>query len=65
MLEAVTHAENVRRATILRTHCRHGHEYTEENTYRYPDGRQCKTCTRRLNQEYRAKKKPSQEGVIT
>jgi hypothetical protein len=31
-----------------RTHCRHGHEFTEENTYRRPDrpgkSRECLTC---------------------
>lgn len=46
-LEAVTHAENQRRSR--RTHCRHGHEYTEENTryYRKPQGyvwRVCRAC---------------------
>lgn len=34
-LEAVTHAENLRRAVrVPRTHCTHGHEYTPENTIR-------------------------------
>lgn len=29
----------------LRTHCRHGHEYTQENTYLAPSGyRQCRAC---------------------
>lgn len=28
-----------------KTHCIKGHEYTEENTYRYPNGaRQCRIC---------------------
>ena len=27
--------------------CKHGHEYTDENTYVYPDGRtECRTCKR-------------------
>lgn len=30
-----------------KTHCRHGHEYTPENTYRTPAGyRQCRQCNR-------------------
>lgn len=30
-----------------KTHCNYGHEYTEENIYRRPDGtRECRTCRR-------------------
>ncbi len=30
-----------------KTHCPHGHEYTESNTYRYPSGaRHCRVCRR-------------------
>ena len=53
-LEAVTHSENARRGLAghkrgrqlrSQTHCVHGHEYTEENTYRRADGRRmCRTC---------------------
>lgn len=28
----------------LETHCRRGHEFTEDNTYHYSTYRQCKTC---------------------
>jgi len=51
-LEAVTHAENVKRGDLGKrrreqTHCKHGHEFTEENTYlRLTGGRACKTCKR-------------------
>jgi len=46
-LEAVTHAENLRRRSVRQTHCIHGHEYTEANTYRKPDGwRACRECMR-------------------
>lgn len=50
-LEPVTHHENTTRAAShardLRTHCKHGHEFTPENTYIRSDGsRQCKTCRR-------------------
>lgn len=47
-LEAVTRKVNVQRglaAQERKTHCIHGHAYTPENTYRYPDGaRECRTC---------------------
>lgn len=53
-LEAVTHGENVRRGWPYRedyhtTHCRHGHEWTPENTYTRPNKkgiaeRFCRAC---------------------
>jgi len=49
-LEAVTHAENIRRGSQdrkrpePRTHCARGHELTDENCVRRKDGRQCRTC---------------------
>ncbi len=54
-LEAVTHAENVRRGMAgtkqrSKTHCKQGHEYTVENTrYSTQRGkrrRHCRTCVR-------------------
>lgn len=53
-LEPVTRYVNVFRGdgtgsfkVKLRTHCKHGHELTEENTYRNPSGRrECKICRR-------------------
>lgn len=45
-LEAVTQAENIRRAEpAQRTHCPQGHEYTGRNTYRDKrGGRHCRAC---------------------
>lgn len=45
-LEAVTVQENRRRRVSDKTHCIHGHEYTEENTYSYWDehGYECRNC---------------------
>lgn len=46
-LEPVTRAENLRRAhwpNSRKTHCKHGHEYTSENTYHWRGHRVCRTC---------------------
>lgn len=50
-LEPITNAENNRRGNSLsarnarKTHCVNGHEFTDQNTYRRPDGdRDCRTC---------------------
>lgn len=52
-LEPVTCRENLSRGNTwqaknaAKTHCPHGHEYTESNTYFYPDGRRrCIACRR-------------------
>lgn len=48
-LEAVTVGENARRSPhhfANKTHCPAGHEYTEENTFFYQNGRLCRTCSR-------------------
>ena len=55
-LEAVTRKVNVNRGKMLetnavaknraKTHCPHGHEYTEANTYRHRGQRHCWTCMR-------------------
>ena len=49
-LEPVTQRINTLRGVAptahnaRKTHCKHGHEFTEENTYLSPMGRHCKTC---------------------
>lgn len=67
-LEAVTAAENVYRSNALykqqmaRTHCPQGHEYTDDNIYRYKTQaggvcRNCKICMKsRTKARYQAKK---------
>lgn len=60
-LEPVTNAENQRRGFgppgmhARATHCKRGHEFTPENTYRRPsnpDVRECLTCLRERNRGY-------------
>lgn len=61
-----TQAQNVedmvqrgRHSQKSRTHCAQGHEFTPENTRIYAKGkkRQCKTCSRRWNAEYRQRQR--------
>lgn len=64
-LEAVTHAENVKRGTGWQhvvekhkaaTHCQRGHPWIEENTYVEPNGkRRCLECKRMRLRNWRAK----------
>lgn len=59
-LEPVTHRENCLRAVsgpiienAAKTHCKHGHAFTLENTYVGPNGsRICRTCQDRRRREY-------------
>jgi len=57
-LEAVTQAENNRRAMRVRvkntTHCKRGHEFTPENTFTQSrGGRQCRECHNLANRAAR------------
>lgn len=51
-LEPVTRSENLRRGNgpaaqnARKTHCKHGHEFTAENTRQVAKGRRCATCAR-------------------
>ena len=38
------------------THCKHGHEFTPENTYRHRRGRACRTCARDRLRAWRMKR---------
>lgn len=53
-LEPVTVRENLirgerRNQHVGKTHCKHGHEFTPENTVQRPDKRACRTCLRARN----------------
>lgn len=60
-LEAVTHAENMRRSgPAQKTHCASGHEFTPENTYIRPGSsggrRDCRACIRERARQYKQRK---------
>ena len=67
-LEPVTCRENLRRGNgapalnARKTHCKHGHEFTPENTYQNHGGRGCLTCKRAQYAKDRAKTKASTDG---
>lgn len=59
-LEIGTQADNVRdmyergrNNNFKPTHCRHGHEFTEENTRHWRGERICRTCARERERRYR------------
>jgi hypothetical protein len=55
-LEAVTGAENTRRAHAARTHCKHGHPWIESNLVREGNRRYCAICrTARLTKKKEAR----------
>lgn len=43
-LEAVTHRVNLDRRNAEWTHCKHGHEFDEANTYWHRGARHCRQC---------------------
>lgn len=61
-LEPVTSRENTLRGVGLsaenarKTHCKHGHEFTPENTRRYRGDRFCRACDVQRQRECRARK---------
>jgi hypothetical protein len=62
-LEPVTIKENVLRGEGItarlsrQTHCKHGHEFTPENTGRQGAGRYCRTCHRASWKRWNEKRK--------
>lgn len=60
-LEAVTHQENTLRG-VRRPFCKHGHEYTPENTISRPNGsRTCRTCEHARQRTYYQNRKRLKE----
>lgn len=74
-LDAVDQRENVHRGyarsvSVARrndkTHCKHGHEFTPENTYTRPDGkRSCRQCQRDREATKRAQRPKKQRALKT
>lgn len=70
-LEAVTPKANVTRSHISaagknsrKTHCKHGHEFTPENTIHKPSGgRACRACHNRSQRETTARKRAAREAA--
>jgi len=71
-LEPVTTAENTRRGHSFaavngaKTHCKYGHEFTEENTWRSPSTgrRKCRTCQKaRRSKRYREVEVPAAQAT--
>lgn len=62
-LEPVTQRVNVLRSNnqaarnARKTHCKHGHEFTAENTVIVPLGRQCRLCLRAACRRHDSKRK--------
>jgi len=58
-LEPVTRAENMRRQSTAQTHCKHGHEFTPENTYKRNGHRSCRACTAAAQRRYQERQRAS------
>lgn len=63
-LRLLSHAENARmQRSALKTHCVHGHEYTDANTYlRRDGGRDCRACIRDRAKKYQSRKSACGKG---
>lgn len=69
-LEDVDQRSNVHRGlaptavNAAKTHCVHGHPFSDENVYTTPDGeRVCLTCRRETGRRYEAKRKTDPERM--
>ena len=49
---------------LNKTHCKGGHEFTEENTYRWLASRHCRTCARERMRVYRTKYEEAKKGQV-
>jgi hypothetical protein len=57
-MEPVTSRVNTQRGSNVRTHCKHGHEFTPENSiYHKRGGRNCRICNNLRHKKYRQRRK--------
>lgn len=56
-LEPVTRSENNKRKNASKTHCKHGHEFTAENTRASNGKRECRACQRMASARYISRKR--------
>ena len=67
-LEPVTDRENILRGTApaavnaAKTHCKRGHEFTDDNTYWSKGKRSCKTCSAAHDKAYKAARRKAKEA---
>lgn len=61
----VNSSENFNRYHSNKTHCEHGHEFTEENTYRYKTGRYCRQCRKHRQYKMRTGRDHPGETAVT
>lgn len=64
-LDIVTNSENVKRGHALKTHCKAGHELSEDNVYvsSTTGWRQCKICVAERNKKYTEARKKGESGT--
>lgn len=55
-LELVTHQENCKRRSAVKTHCTQGHAYDEKNTRVFGGRRYCRACQTRYKRNWTEKK---------
>lgn len=64
-LEAVTHAENMRRSGLAVVACPHGHAFSSENTYVNKQGSKvCRVCSRLSGRNYMRKRRAAERGLL-
>ena len=56
-INVLSSPESLPALNARKTACDSGHEFTPENTYRYGNGRYCKTCRREATRRYQSRRR--------